>query len=120
MTPAQAMDALRTILRSPSATPEDVIDMVTALRSDAEDWGAEIQRSRAERRPSFDASIQAAAEGRRGARARLAQALSDAALTVPGAAFDAADLLIIARCASRGMPRPPGIEYRPHRVGGEP
>jgi hypothetical protein len=111
-----ALDKLRAIYRSPMADWYEIVDMVRASTVDAEEFSAQV---RAAPRPSLDAEIQRAAEGKRGARKALAQALSDAALTVPGAAYDAADLLIIARCQAKGMSRPKGIEYRPHRVGGE-
>ena len=111
-----ALAELRAIYRSPMADWGDIVEMVRVSTVDAEEFSAQL---RAAPRPSLDAEIQRAAEGKRGARKALAQALSDAALTVPGAAYDAADLLIIARCVAKGIDRPKGIEYRPHRVGGE-
>ena len=111
-----ALDELRAIYRSATAGWSDIVELVRASTVDAEHFGQQV---RAAPRPSLDAEIERAAQGKRGARKALAQALSDAALTVPGAAYDAADLLITARCLAKGIDRPKGIEYRTHRVGGE-
>ena len=111
-----ALDELRAIYRSGSAGWGDIVELVRASTVDAEHFSQQV---RAAPRPSLDAEIERAAQGKQGARKALAQALSDAALTVPGAAYDAADLLLIARCLATGIDRPTGIEYRPHRVGGE-